>query len=276
MNPLPPIEDEYHDVLGKAMRGLDMNTSELADAAGMTTVECEALLSGDFSEEGTRSIAPVLGLNPNCLVNLARGAAEPETTLPEGVKLHNAPFPVPGYAAMTVNSYSIHPPGDPASVALIDAGSGFESLSNANHCAASSAWKLFLTHTHPDHVVHYDQLAQKTANNYAPAAEPYEAALPVREGDHFELGSWHLTAIETPGHSPGGTSYLLEGASQPVVFAGDALFCGSIGKVNSGYKSALDLIREKILGLPDNTIVCPGHGPPTTVAFEKERNPFFA
>ena len=92
----------------------------------------------------------------------------------------------------------------------------------------------------------------------------------------MNFGPWQLTAIETPGHSPGGMSYLLEGAETPVVFVGDALFCYSIGKVAEAYEFALAQIRRKILNMPEETILCPGHGPLTTVAFERSHNPFFA
>jgi len=200
----------------------------------------------------------------------------PECTLPEGVRLHNTPFPIPGYEAMTVNSYSIQPPEHSGEGILIDAGSSFRSIFGDAPDNGATQWRLILTHTHSDHVIHFSELSQLVAEAHSPANEPYSDALPVRGGDAFDLGPWGLTAMETPGHSPGGMSYLLEGPSTPVAFVGDALFCYSIGKVNAHYDAALTSIREKILGLPTETILCPGHGPPTTVGFEKTHNPFFA
>jgi len=142
--------------------------------------------------------------------------------------------------------------------------------------APAAEWALFLTHSHADHIVHFDELSEMTANQYAPAGETYGGAQSVREGDEFYIGPWRLTALETAGHSPAGMSYLLETSTVPIAFVGDALFCYSIGKVNPArYQSALSAIQEKILGLPDETILCPGHGPLTSVAFEKRHNPFF-
>ena len=57
---------------------------------------------------------------------------------------------------------------------------------------------------------------------------------------------------------------------------GDAIFAGSIGKVRDDYQGALVNIRREILGLSDHTLLCPGHGPLTTVGQEKAHNPFFA
>lgn len=273
---LPVIEDEFEDVLGKAMRGQGLSTRELATRAGISPKKCEKLLSGKFDASAACLAAKALNLNADCLVQLAKKPAKPEVQLPEGIRLHNTPFPVPGYAAMTVNSYSIMPPGSSGGGVFIDAGADFESVLKDVDDADYSKWVLFLTHTHSDHVTHFSKLSRKIAQAYAPADEPYMDALPIRSGDIIETGRWQLTAIGTPGHSPGGMSYLLEGPSPPIVFVGDALFCYSVGKVNTGYEAALSVIEDNLLSLPGETLVCPGHGPPTTVAFERQYNPFFA
>ena len=71
-------------------------------------------------------------------------------------------------------------------------------------------------------------------------------------------------------------TYVVTGLSRPVAIVGDSLFAGSMGGGNVSYDDALRNNREKILTLPDETIVCPGHGPLTTVGKEKRDNPFFA
>lgn len=273
---LPVIEDEFEDVLGKAMRGMGLSAARLAARAGISPDACEALLSGEYDDSGARSVARVLGLNADCLALLADRPSKPEFTLPEGVRLHNTPFPVPGYEAMTVNSYSLLPPDDSGEGVLIDAGSRFKSILADNSEGEALPWNLLLTHTHADHVIYLKELSRIVKQTYTPAGEPHSDASPIREGEVLHFGPWRVKALETAGHSPGGMSYLLEGAPVPVVFVGDALFCYSIGKVNAGYEAALALIEEKILSLPGETIICPGHGPPTTVAFEKGHNPFFA
>jgi hydroxyacylglutathione hydrolase len=71
-------------------------------------------------------------------------------------------------------------------------------------------------------------------------------------------------------------TYVVTGLARPVAVVGDSLFAGSMGGGNVSYQDALRNNREKILTLTDETIVCPGHGPLTTVGKEKRDNPFFA
>ncbi len=80
----------------------------------------------------------------------------------------------------------------------------------------------------------------------------------------------------TWGHSPGGTTFVVNGLAHPIAIVGDSLFAGSMGGGGVSYPDAVKNNREKILTLPNDTIICPGHGPMTTVGEEKEHNPFFA
>ncbi|MFC1544653.1 MBL fold metallo-hydrolase [Gemmatimonadota bacterium] len=92
-------------------------------------------------------------------------------------------------------------------------------------------------------------------------------------GGKVEFGGYSLTVLATAGHSPGGVSLYGQG----VVFTGDALFMGSVGRTDfPGCDEDLLLtsIREQLLCLPENTIVYPGHGPDTTIGIEKHNNPF--
>lgn len=97
----------------------------------------------------------------------------------------------------------------------------------------------------------------------------------LEDGDTIDIGDLRFTALHTPGHSPGGICLLGEG----VVFAGDTLFNFGIGRADFagpgvGYEILLKSIREKLLVLPDETIVYPGHGPKTTIGIERSWNPF--
>lgn len=83
--------------------------------------------------------------------------------------------------------------------------------------------------------------------------------------------------LHTPGHTPGGIS--LYSQAEGAVFTGDALFAGSIGRTDFAYGNGEQLInsvKRKLLTLPDDTVVYPGHGPTTTIANEKATNPFFS
>ena len=85
-----------------------------------------------------------------------------------------------------------------------------------------------------------------------------------------------IESRRTAGHSPGGLSYLISGARQPMMVVGDALFAGSIGGIREGsYAEALEHIRHQILSLPEDTRLLPGHGPASTVGEERRSNPFF-
>ncbi|MFU8848373.1 MAG: MBL fold metallo-hydrolase [Opitutales bacterium] len=270
------IEDNFEDVLGKAMSGLGLRLGEVASRAGMSAEACEALLSGQLDASALRAVAGVLNLNADCLLRLATEPVVPSVKLPEGIAWHNTPFPIPGYEEMTVNSYSLVPPGQGEAGCLIDAGAAFATIREDRAGAMASEWTLLLTHTHVDHVVAYKELSGIAVGAYSPSGEAYQGAISFSEGESFKIGPWRLQALSTPGHSPDGMSYLLEGVGTPVLFVGDALFCYSVGKIREHYRDSLASIREKILRLPDATIVCPGHGPLTTVAFEKAHNPFFA
>lgn len=104
-----------------------------------------------------------------------------------------------------------------------------------------------------------------------PSADQY-----IKEGEEIKIGSIVLKVILTAGHSPGGIS--LHAATEKVIFVGDSLFSGSIGRtdlIGGDYNLLIRMIREKIFTLPEDTRVCPGHGPDTSVGFEKKHNPFF-
>ena len=97
----------------------------------------------------------------------------------------------------------------------------------------------------------------------------------VEERDVITFGDISLQVLHTPGHSPGGISLL----SDKMVFVGDTLFAGSIGRTDlpgGDYETLIRNVKEKIFPLGDDVVIYPGHGPKTTVGREKRSNPFFA
>lgn len=95
----------------------------------------------------------------------------------------------------------------------------------------------------------------------------------LEEGNRIEFGAQSLKSILTPGHSPGGVSFLGEG----LVFSGDTLFQGSIGRTDFKFGSFEELeksIKTRLYTLPDETIVYTGHGPETKIGIEKKQNSF--
>lgn len=105
-----------------------------------------------------------------------------------------------------------------------------------------------------------------------PSPEPFAY---LNEGDTVKFGKSVLNIIHTPGHSPGSLCFIDN--EQHFVIAGDVLFQMSIGRTDlpgGDYDTLIQSISEKLYRLPDNCKVYPGHGPPTTIGFEKKNNPF--
>ncbi len=97
----------------------------------------------------------------------------------------------------------------------------------------------------------------------------------LAEGDRVKLGDDELEVLLTPGHSPGSISFYC--AAQGFVIAGDVLFRQSVGRSDfpgGNFETLARSIRQKLYALPDETVVYPGHGPSTTIGFEKVHNPF--
>jgi hydroxyacylglutathione hydrolase len=130
------------------------------------------------------------------------------------------------------------------------------------------------------------QLADPWSGLGIPAGTPLFGSLTfaepddVRElvdGDKVSLAGLDFTVRHAPGHSAGSIVFDLAGADEPVVFSGDLLFAGSIGRVDLPGGSMAEMersLREVILPMDDETIVHPGHGPSTTIARERTTNPF--
>lgn len=95
----------------------------------------------------------------------------------------------------------------------------------------------------------------------------------LKEGDIIKFGQEHLRVIHTPGHSPGGICLINKG----IIFTGDTLFAQGIGRTDfprGSYDQLITSIKEKLFVLDDNLETYPGHGPSSTIGYEKRYNPF--
>jgi glyoxylase-like metal-dependent hydrolase (beta-lactamase superfamily II) len=193
------------------------------------------------------------------------------------------------------NSYFLVEPSSLEAVA-IDPGDEADRLLDVVRGRALTVRFILNTHGHIDHV---GAVAEVKAATGAPfhiheADLPFLEALPgqaamfglasppvpgvdghLKDGQVFTLGQDGISiqVIETPGHSPGSVSFRVG----EVVFSGDALFQGSIGRTDlpgGDHETLLRSIHERLLVLPDATRVYPGHGPPTTIGRERRTNPF--
>jgi hydroxyacylglutathione hydrolase len=160
------------------------------------------------------------------------------------------------------------------------------------------------THAHIDHVgglcklhqytgapvlMHRDDLPLYHAMDVqasflgVPTPELTEVDQLLKEGDVLRWGAFEAKVIHTPGHTPGSISLFLPHEAgkvtvpAPQLFAGDTLFAGSIGRTDlwgGSMEQMMDSLRLKLMKLPDDTMVHPGHGPATTIGRERDVNPF--
>ena len=156
---------------------------------------------------------------------------------------------------------------------------------------------ILLTHAHLDHIMAVRQVKERYGvdvvmhaddqfiySNMVDQAARFgwtvEPPPPVdrfiSDGDKIAFRGTDITVIHTPGHSPGGVSFLLD-CSPYLLFAGDALFAGSIGRTDlpgGDQATLLASIKDRILSLSPETVVYPGHGTHTTIGHESRTNPF--
>jgi len=180
---------------------------------------------------------------------------------------------------------------------IIDPGDEAGRIADDVRAAKLAITHIVLTHGHVDHIGALEQ-TRKTFPDAKVAIHPDDAPLLerpslnlslffgggikcapadllLREGDAIDVAGVRASVIHVPGHTPGGICLHLPDAG--VVFTGDVLFAGGIGRSDfpGGNESQLiDGIRAKLLALPPDTVVYPGHGPASTIGEEKDGNPF--
>ena len=265
------IEDFHEDILLKAMRGNGLGKRELASRTGLSEKRIEDVLEGGLDEEVIGRSAKELNLDPEKLLVSARKEWMPEVVTIRELRQFNLP-----YGSMSVNTYTI---GDESSrnAWLFDTGPEAKPIMDFLESEKLSLDAILLTHTHGDHIACLENLKQKTGNPpvFVHGLEKIVGSNQIEEGFKLSLGNLTLKTLHTHGHSIGGMTYLIEGLEKPIAVVGDAMFAGSMGGGMVSYADALQTNRDKIMTLPDETILCPGHGPMTTVGEEKRHNPFF-
>jgi hydroxyacylglutathione hydrolase len=263
------LEDLFEDIIGKAQCGLKLSDEEVVAKAKLAPATLNRLRGGSGARAEVDALAKALGLKADALWESFQRSWEPEPVSLDGLEQINTDL-----LGMTVNSYLVW---DPSSriCALFDAGIEPATLFGIRERNSLKLESIFITHTHEDHVAALDEIgARSSAKVFAPAQELVSGATAVKEGNRFEIGKLTVEARLTNGHSPGGISYVIEGLATPVALVGDSLFAGSMGGAPNAYALALKNNREKLMTLPAETILCPGHGPMTTVGEERQHNPF--
>jgi glyoxylase-like metal-dependent hydrolase (beta-lactamase superfamily II) len=170
------------------------------------------------------------------------------------------------------NTYLLAPQDDGEAL-FIDAGGPMEPLFAAVDEHGLTPTAVLLTHHHHDHICELDKIRERWPGIavYADPREGIDDTQPYTDGTYAGLD---VRALHTPGHTAGMLSFVIDDQ----VFTGDTLFKNSVGGVRApGHTTFADLresIMDKLLQLPPETTIRPGHTDPTTVADELERNPF--
>jgi hydroxyacylglutathione hydrolase len=269
-----PLEDNFDDVINKTQRGLKIPDADLAQRAEVTVDDLAAIKAGQPIDAVIRRVARHLQLSPDALEALAHKRWYPQQPLfPRGFAMFNT-----RYGDMTVNSYLVWDPRDRVAAAF-DTGATCESMLDLIHAENLTVRYVFLTHTHEDHVTDLAKLAAETkAEVWSHELEPADlpGAKTFKENAHFHIGALAIKTLLTCGHSPGMTTYYITGLSWPLAIVGDSIFASSMGGSPTHFADQYRNNKEKILTLPRDTVLAGGHGPLTTLAQEKQHNPFFA
>ena len=206
--------------------------------------------------------------------------------------------------SLTVKCFAAGPLGENTYV-LTDDATGFKAVVDPGYYGMDVRMEIqnnaylkyiLLTHGHYDHYAALREYLDEyiSASFIAPAGEHFllyesrehllmsdgrsrggipQAKRFVREGDTIELGETTIKVIETPGHTEGGVCF----ATENEVFSGDTLFRLSVGNTSfetGDWGTMVQSIQNKLYTLDDDTVVYPGHGPATTIGYEKRANPF--
>lgn len=271
------LEDTFGDVIRKAMLGNRMKPAQVAAATGLdaATIQDWTKDVGVAGEAQAREVARVLKLDPGKLADAAASRwAPPPISMPDVRHHPQLPHPSNGYVFFLDGGRR---------AALVDPAGIPANLLRVLHDGDYHLQYILITHKHADHcdatadvaaAFPQAQIVMHALDSHA--IGPLAAkALPIADGDDLPFGDdVRIRMLHTPGHTDGSSSFVFKST----VFTGDTLFAASVGAAVgdvSTYGDILNSVRSKLFTLPEDTVVMPGHGPPTTIALEKAHNPFF-
>ncbi|MGA2853240.1 MAG: MBL fold metallo-hydrolase [Verrucomicrobiota bacterium] len=271
------LEDHPGDIIRKARTMSNISTSAAAEAAGISETELAVLEeSGRLAKKINFSrLAPLTGLNALKLEAIANGwlPAQKDLSIWREIRV----FTTAG-EGLTVNCYLVWDEVT-RDAAIFDTGLDAKPVLDCIAAEQLQLKHIFITHSHWDHVGALSKIREAwpkarlhSGSKNAPVDQHNKTA------EIIHLGGLRVTHRETPGHTEDGVTYIVGNWQEDAphaAFAGDAIFAGSIGRGNQSWNLARQKVREQILSLPAATLICPGHGPLTTVAEEMEHNPFF-
>jgi len=264
------LEDHFQDIMEKAQKGLRLGDLQLSRLLGCEREELKRWKSKPDQSLNPVHIAEILGLNPDSFINILKGKYLPKIGIPKGLTRLAFPF----YEGL-VNAYLLDGL-DPQGPILIDC--GLDALAVANFLKESNAQPvaILITHDHPDHTARgeWDKVFPQIPA-YGPENLKTEKSTPLKDQQTLYFPSGNIVVRETSGHAAQGFSFWVSQLNPPLLFTGDALFAGSMGGPIHSYEMAMKTNARAFLDLPPETIVCPGHGPLTTLDLESRNNPFW-
>jgi glyoxylase-like metal-dependent hydrolase (beta-lactamase superfamily II) len=275
-----PLEDEFCDILKKARTGQGLSVADVSARAGVSIGDISALERGEQvrDQAAVQVLAEALRLRAEPLAQIALGQWEPMAQhQPEWIQTVEGS--IGGYG---VHGYIVHDHGE---AVVIDTAYNAPAMIEALDTRKLRLVGICLTHGHADHAEGIDNLLEHrdvpvylgSEDIELLAWRPRAGVLVAPEDGHcIRVGRRTIHCLSTPGHTPGGICYLADDASEPVCFVGDTLFAGSIGRSNPSdlYRTHLQSVRNRVLALGADYRLLPGHGPATTVAEERNHNPF--
>ena len=271
------LEDHVGDVVRKARVGRGLEVSSFAQNVGVSLSQYQEFEDSAKLPSGWDwiRVGKLLDLASDRLKALHSGWEPLVRDLGNWRELRSLVTQGPKF---TVNNYLIWDEIT-REAAVFDTGFDDMQLSEILQKESLQLRHIFLTHSHYDHMEALPQIRAKypkarlhTGSKNAPPEHRN------RSNDFIHLGNLRISNRETPGHTEDGVTYLIGNWPEDaplVAIVGDAIFSGSMGGVSTHFDEAKKVIRDQILSLPEDTLLCPGHGPITTVGEEKSRNPFF-
>ena len=269
------LEDHLGDIIGKARKAAQMSVDDAAAAAGIPATELEELEESGRAKTrlNFEALAPKIGLHPGKLARIASGWTPKPADFSQWRELRQ----ITTTRRMSVNCYLVWDEVT-REAALFDTGWDAAPIARLISENGLQLKHFFLTHSHEDHIAALgairEQFPKVRLHSSSKNAPPDQRN---RANDFIHLGSLRITNRETPGHAEDGVTYIIGNFPDDApnaAIVGDCIFAGSIGRGFVSTDLLKQKIREQIFTLPPETLICPGHGPCTTIAEEKENNPF--
>ena len=271
-----PTEDHIGDVIAKECFHRKTDHAYAAEIAGLPEDEFHSFLDSGHSQLPVNysALAELLDFDERKLLGIAKGWEPAAIDLSRWSGLQQIvteqDFAVNAYLAWDTTTKEC---------AIFDTGWNADTLIAFIRENDLRPTDFFITHSHRDHIADMTRVRKEFPDLHLHAdMDGTPDASRNHRDEVIAVGSLKISNHQTTGHAADGVTYVIDGwpnGAPKVAIVGDAIFAGSMGRGNISAEEAKHTAKEAILSLPDDTLICAGHGPLTTVGQEKEHNPFF-